>query len=220
VLTYGIRGQVGGMITLLNLRLDFAVLGAMAGPAVLGAYAIASKYAELLRLPGTALTWVCYPMLAGMSPEAANRQARRLVGPALLGNVVAAAPFVLLAGPVIGVLYGHRFASAVAPAQLLVVGMLLGGAAGVASGYLYGRGRPGLNSWALGVGLAVTTLLDVLLIPRYGAMGAAFASTTTYLLTDATLVLLLRRVSGSAGPAPAAAAPSAAPVEAPVEAPS
>jgi O-antigen/teichoic acid export membrane protein len=121
---------------------------------------------------------------------------------------------------VIGVLYGHRFASAVAPAQLLVVGMLLGGAAGVASGYLYGRGRPGLNSWALGVGLAVTTLLDVLLIPRYGVMGAAFASTTTYLLTDATLVLLLRRVSGSAGPAPAAAAPSAAPVEAPVEAPS
>ncbi len=66
VLTNGVRGQVGGMITLLNLRLDFAVLGAMAGPAVLGSYAVASKYAELLRLPGTALTWVCYPKLAGM----------------------------------------------------------------------------------------------------------------------------------------------------------
>ena len=36
----------------------------MAGPAVLGAYAVASKYAELLRLPGTALTWVFYPRLA------------------------------------------------------------------------------------------------------------------------------------------------------------
>ena len=36
----------------------------MAGPAVLGTYAVASKYAELLRLPGTALTWVFYPQLA------------------------------------------------------------------------------------------------------------------------------------------------------------
>jgi len=195
VLTYGVRGQVGGMITLLNLRLDFAVLGAMAGPAVLGTYAVASKYAELLRLPGTALTWVCYPMLAGMRPDAASRQARRLVVPALAANVLAAAPFLLLAGPVTTLLYGHRFDGAVAPARVLIAGMLLGSAAGVASGFLYGRGRPGLNSWALGLGLAVTVVLDLLLIPAYGVMGAAVASTTTYLLADATLVWLLLRVS-------------------------
>ncbi|MBO0846744.1 MAG: oligosaccharide flippase family protein, partial [Nocardioides sp.] len=58
VISYGMRGQVGGVITLLNLRLDFAILDAIVGPAALGAYAVASKYAELLRLPGTALTWV------------------------------------------------------------------------------------------------------------------------------------------------------------------
>ncbi len=195
VLTYGVRGQVGGMITLLNLRLDFAVLGAMAGPAVLGTYAVASKYAELLRLPGTALTWVCYPMLAGMRPDDASRQARRLVAPALVANLVAAAPFLLLAGPVTNLLYGHRFDGAVAPARVLIAGMLLGSAAGVASGFLYGRGRPGLNSWALGLGLAVTVVLDLLLIPAYGVMGAAVASTTTYLLADAALVWLLLRVS-------------------------
>ncbi len=194
VLTYGIRGQVGGMITLLNLRLDFAVLGAIAGPAVLGAYAVASKYAELLRLPGTALTWVCYPMLAGMPAAEATRQARRLVAPTLVVNLLAAAPFVLLAGPVIGLFYGDRFDAAVGPAQVLVLGMLVGGAAGVASGYLYGRGRPGLNSWAFGVGLVITVALDLLLIPAYGAMGAAIASTVTYLLTDGTLLFLMRRV--------------------------
>ena len=195
VLGYGIRGQVGGMITLLNLRLDFAVLGAMAGPAVLGAYAVASKYAELLRLPGTALTWVCYPMLAGMPEQEASRVSRRLLPPTLVANLIAAVPFVLLAGPVVGLLYGKSFEGAVGPARMLVAGMLLAGAAGVASGHLYGRGRPGLNSWALGLGLVVTVILDVLLIPRYGAMGAAFASATTYLLADGTLVLLLLRMT-------------------------
>ena len=195
VLTYGVRGQVGGMMTLLNLRLDFAVLGAMAGPAVLGAYAVASKYAELLRLPGTALTWVTYPRLAAMPAQEAGRSARRLVGPTLAANLVAALPFVLLAGPVMSLFYGDKFASAVVPARILVVGMLLGGAAGVASGFLYGRGRPGLNSWALGLGVVLTVILDIVLIPTYGVNGAAIASTVTYLLTDGALVVLLLRVS-------------------------
>ena len=47
---YGIRGQVGGMLSLVNLRLDVAILGALVGPGTLGVYAVASKYAELLRL--------------------------------------------------------------------------------------------------------------------------------------------------------------------------
>jgi O-antigen/teichoic acid export membrane protein len=109
--------------------------------------------------------------------------------------MVAALPFVLLARPIVELLYGSRFDAAVGPARLLVLGMLLGGAAGVASGYLYGRGRPGLNSWALGLGLVLTVVLDLLLIPRYGAMGAAFASTATYLLADGALITLLLRLS-------------------------
>ncbi|MFZ2012411.1 MAG: polysaccharide biosynthesis C-terminal domain-containing protein [Nocardioides sp.] len=201
VVGYGLRGQVGGVITLLNLRLDFVILDALVGPAALGAYAVASKYAELLRLPGTALTWVTYPRLAARSPETAARHARSLIRPTLLVVWVAAIPAFLLAGPVIHLLYGARFASAVLPAQILVVGMLVSGAAGVASGYLYARGRPGLNSVAFGVGLVVTTTLDLLLIPTYHAIGASIASTAAYLVTDLMLVGLLLRLTRP-GPAP------------------
>jgi O-antigen/teichoic acid export membrane protein len=196
ITVFGSKGQLGGMITLLNLRLDFAILGALAGPAVLGAYAVASKYAEILRLPGTALTWVTYPEFAGMAAERALARARRLVVPALLCFTAAAGPLLLLAGPVIGLLYGSDFHDAVTPARILLLGMLLGGAAGVASGFLYGRGRPGLNSLALALGLVVTTVLDVLLIPRFGAVGAAYASTVAYLVSDGALTMMLLRHRG------------------------
>ncbi len=210
VLGYGLRGQAGGLMTLLNLRLDFAVLGAMAGPAVLGVYAVASKYAELLRLPGTALTWVSYPRMAGLPAFDAGRRARRALVPGLVGIAVAAVPLALLTAPVMTLLYGHRFQDAVQPALVLVVGMLLAGASGVASGYLYGRGRPGLNSWAMATGLVMTVVLDLLLIPRFGALGAAVASSAAYLTSDGLLVLLLLRLTGprarvSAGPVPDAA---------------
>ena len=195
VASYGLRGQVGGLITLLNLRLDVAILGAIAGPAVLGGYAVASKYAELLRLPGTALTWVFYPRLAKLDEQRAAELARRLIRPTLAGVAAAAIPVAILAGPVMRLLYGASFAPAVTPARILVAGMILAGASGVASAYLYGRGTPGLNSIVLGAGLVVTVVLDVTLIPRHGALGAAVASTAAYLSTDALLIVLLLRLS-------------------------
>ncbi|MBV9832332.1 MAG: polysaccharide biosynthesis C-terminal domain-containing protein [Marmoricola sp.] len=191
ITSYGLRGQVGGVLNLLNTRLDFAILGAWAGPAVLGSYAIASKYAELLRLPSLALAWITYPRLAALDPGAASRRAVAMVRPALLGVAVAAVPVLLLAGPVTHLLYGDGFDSAVRPAQVLVLGMVLSGAAGAATGYLYGRGRPGLNSAILSLGLAVTVVLDIALIPGHGAMGAAVASCAAYLLSDGLLVIVL-----------------------------
>ncbi|WP_198675945.1 oligosaccharide flippase family protein [Kribbella monticola] len=197
IASYGLRGQVGGLITLLNLRLDFAILGAMAGPAVLGSYAVASKYAELLRLPGNALTWVFYPRLAKLGQREAAASARRMIRPTLIGILLAAIPVALLTSPVMRLLYGASFGPAVTPARVLLAGMLLAGASGVASAYLYGRGTPGLNSLVLGFGLLVTVVLDVLLIPSHGALGAAIASTAAYLSTDALLIGVLLRLSAA-----------------------
>lgn len=204
VASYGARGQVGGLMTLVNLRLDFAILGALAGPAVLGVYAVASKFAELLRLPGTAVTWVLYPRFAAGSGDEVSRHARRLVRPVLLATAAAAIPVALLVAPVTHLLYGAEFVDAIGQARVLLVGMLLAGGAGVASGFLFGRGRPGLNSLAMAVGLVLTVVLDVLLIPRHGAMGAAVASTISYLVTDLLLIVLMLRLSApSARPAAA-----------------
>jgi O-antigen/teichoic acid export membrane protein len=195
VASYGTRGQVGGLMTLVNLRLDFAILGVLAGPAVLGVYAVASKFAELLRLPGTAVTWVLYPRFAAGSDDEVSQRARRLVRPVLLATAAAAIPVALLVAPVIHLLYGAEFVDAIGQARVLLVGMLLAGGAGVASGYLFGRGHPGLNSLAMAVGLVLTVVLDVLLIPRHGAMGAAVASTVSYLVTDFLLITLMLRLS-------------------------
>jgi O-antigen/teichoic acid export membrane protein len=109
--------------------------------------------------------------------------------------LLAAIPVALLTSPVMRLLYGAAFGPAVAPARVLLAGMLLAGASGVASAYLYGRGTPGLNSIVLGIGLVITVVLDVLLIPTHGAMGAAIASTAAYLSTDAVLIGLLLRLS-------------------------
>jgi O-antigen/teichoic acid export membrane protein len=106
-------------------------------------------------------------------------------------------------------LYGEQFGPAVTPARVLLAGMLLAGASGVASAYLYGRGTPGLNSIVLGTGLVITVVLDLLLIPPLGALGAAIASTAAYLSTDALLIGLLLRLTGRDRPSRAGTSLSA-----------
>jgi len=185
--SYGWRAQVGGVVTLLNLRLDFILLNIMAGPAVLGIYAIASKFAELLKVPGMALTYVLYPEYARMDRREATERARRLIPKAGGAIALACIPLLLTAGFVIPALYGPAFHAAVTPMRIIVLGLALEGVAGVITGYLYGTGRPGLNSWAMGAGLALTVVLDLALIPPLGATGAALASAVAYITSTLAL---------------------------------
>jgi O-antigen/teichoic acid export membrane protein len=196
---YGLRGQVGGILTLLNLRLDVAILGALAGPGVLGVYAVASKYAELLRLPGLAITYVLYPRMAERSPQEAGQQAARLFPRAFAFTVLAAVPLAA-AVPLLPLVYGQAFAAAMVPAWLLLAGLVGEGVAGVASAYLYGVGRPGANSLGVGVAVVVTVALDLALIPRYHAVGAAFASAAAYLTSSVALLVCYFAVRRTAHP--------------------
>lgn len=184
---YGIRGQVGGMLSLVNLRLDVAILGALAGPGVLGVYAVASKYAELLRLPGLAITYVFYPRLAVRDRKEAARDVAAMLPRAFVLTALAAIPLAA-AVPLLPVVYGHEFASAMLPAYILLFGLIGEGVAGLVSAYLYGVGRPGANSLALGVSVVVTVVLDLALIPRYHVAGAAVASAAAYLTSSAALL--------------------------------
>ena len=211
VLRFGLRAQVGTLLLLANARLDFAIVGALVGPAALGVYAVASRYAELLRLPSTAFNYVLYPEFARDDGPAAARKASRLIPRVGWIPAAAAIPLGLSAPFVIRFLFGNEFAGAVGPAAILLVGLSGGGVGAIATAFLYGQGRPGLNSVAMGAGLAATVVLDILLIPPFGIVGAAVASSVAYLLTTAVLIAFFISVSRSRGaeepePAPAPAA--------------
>lgn len=201
VAAFGGRGQLGNLLWLMNLRFDFVLLGALAGPAVLGIYAVASKFAELMRLVPTAINYVLYPRFARLGKEQATTEARRLL-PRATALTLVMTPFLgVLCFVALPILYGPAFRGSVAPAEIITIGLSIEGAAAVSSAYLLGTGRPGLNSIGMGVGAAITVTLDVILIPRYGAMGGAVTSAITYLATTITLSYIAHRVAKPVRPA-------------------
>src|SRR5205814_9649618 len=88
------------------------------------------------------------------------------------------------------------------PADVRRLGLAAEGVGGVITAFLYGIGRPGLNSIAMASGVVVTVALDLILIPSFGAVGAAVASSAAYVSSTMALVLLFRHLARSSNRSP------------------
>ncbi len=199
VAAYGTRAELNSITLLLNGRLDFIIVTALVGPAALGIYAVASRIAELVRLPALAINYVLYPAYARLGGHAAKVEARTALRRTWWVPAALAVPVAVAAPVLLPLVYGPAFRAATIPAWILLVGMAGGSVYGVLSAFLSGIGRPGLTSIAQAAGLVVTVALDLALIPHLGIIGAATASTFAYLTTAGVLFVCFRMTTRSRG---------------------
>lgn len=193
-LRYGARVQIGALLHFLNGRFDVLVLSAFAPLSIVGAYAIAQIVAELVLLFPNALGYVLRAQVASSAPGAS------LAGPAMRLNGTLVALCVLgvaTTGPLM-ILYGFgsEFRPALVPFAVLLPGMWFLSAGGLVQDTLAGRGRPGLSSLIAAAEVVITIGLDLLLIPQYGATGAAVASVCAYSFYGCASIIVLSRLDG------------------------
>jgi O-antigen/teichoic acid export membrane protein len=197
---FGARAHVGRVMQLGNYRLDQVLLGAIAGPRELGLYSVAVAWAEALWFLPTTLSYVQRPDLvrARSRAEAARQSARAFRATA--GLTAACALVMVAAAPLLcTVLFGRDFEGAVDDLRVLVAGAFGMVALKILGTALVARGLPGLQSAAIGTGFAVTVVLNVVLIPPLGGLGAALASTLAYTASGFVVALVfLRALEGRA----------------------
>jgi O-antigen/teichoic acid export membrane protein len=195
-LRFGIRGWFGTLSDALNDRLDQLLTAYLASQATLGFYAVAVNASEMLfYLPAAAATAIL-PVAARERAKGRREQvvgAFRAVG---LFTVVAAGVASLLGPLLLPLVFGSPFQESVTPFLLLLPGTVGYLALVVFSNGLLASGAPGRSSLGPVVSLGSTVVLDVVLIPRYGAGGAAAAASMGNLLGGVVALLLFRRLVG------------------------
>jgi O-antigen/teichoic acid export membrane protein len=103
----------------------------------------------------------------------------------------------ILGLPVIRVLYGRAYLPAFAPLLALLPGIVCLSVGKVLAGDLAGRGKPHYGTASAVCGLVMTLVLDLVLVPRIGIVGAGIASSIAYATSSSVLVLLYVRLSGN-----------------------
>jgi len=154
------------------------VLSKMAGDAAVGTYSAAFRVANGLAFMGFAFSGAVYPLFSRLVARSAERLTRAvelsvrfmfmLVLPvAAFGSVFAAQVLLLL--------YGPAYNGAVAVLRLLASWGAIASMNSLLSNYLVSGGRSGVVTVQTGVSLAINLCLNLVLIPVFGALGAAMA---------------------------------------------
>lgn len=195
MLGFGLRGYIGNLLQFLNYRLDMFVVNYFLGSAEVGIYAVSVRCAELLWHLPNAVGFVIFPKAASSKPKAMNAFTPKVFGATVGLTALAGFGLAIVGEPLIILVYSEPFAVAYQPMLALLPGVVLMGGGKVLSNEIAGRGYPHYNSLNSGIALLVTVALDLILIPHYGALGAALASSAAYAVMFVTAIILYLIVS-------------------------
>ena len=194
-IAFGVRAWIGTLSSAFNERVDQILVALIASEAALGLYATAVNAFEILLYPAGAVATAILPLAARAYP--ADRAARvvrafRAVGLLTLTGTVAAA---VLGPPLIPLVFGPAFDGSVEPFLWLLPGAMGFVALAIFSNALVASSAPARSSAGPLVSLVLGVVLDLVLIPPFGATGAAAAAAGGLLAGGATALVLYRRLA-------------------------
>ncbi len=172
---------LGFFLVVLNLYsyVDGVMLGVMRGNVETGLYAAAYRTYEGMTYLPSIIAAVLTPRLSDLfvsdRPEHRRVALRGLAGAAGLAVLVGAAAY-MLAMPLLVWLFGAEFAPAASPFRILCLGLPLVFSIWVLHAIIISVNREHLLVKTALVGLAVNVSLNLYVIPRMGADGAALAT--------------------------------------------
>jgi len=193
---FGFRTWGIDFVNAVASQADQVIVVALLSPSLVGIYVVALSAARILSVIGFSVVTVLYPRTASR-PQAevvamVGRAARWVATVGAIASVAA-----ILLGPyLLRLLYGPEFVPATPLLRILIIEVFLSGLTLVLVQSFIALARPGWVTLLQAVGMAISVPLMLVLVPRFGLMGAGYAllcSTTARLvLTVAAYPLILR----------------------------
>jgi O-antigen/teichoic acid export membrane protein len=120
---------------------------------------------------------VLFPVVSGMEKPEAHRFSALICRNTIFITVIACLLLAIIAKPVIGIFFTAKFYPALIPFYINLPRTVALGIARVLGGNFQGTGKPEYGTMMAFVSFAITLILDLILIPRWGITGAAIATT-------------------------------------------
>jgi O-antigen/teichoic acid export membrane protein len=197
VMGYGLRAYFGTLLQGVNYRFDFFLVAFFLPLTQVGLYAVGVTATEMLWMVPNNLQSVLMQRAASLPGQDSDRLTRAITRLTSLFLLAASLGLVLVAAPLIRLVFGTAYHGAVAPLILLLPGTWALGLWKNLTADLIGRGRPGAKALSAGVAAGTTIVMDLLLIPRFGINGAAVASSCAYTVALVMSLSAYRRTTGT-----------------------
>lgn len=182
----GVTKQIGYIAQSMNYRLCFYILGFYCGETLVGIYSNAVSLSEAVMLFGSSLALVQYSSLSNNENDSSSKQFSWKMSK-INGIFTALALLVLCLLPqsVYSFIFGKGFEDISQAIRILSIGVLPLSIASNFTQYFYAKGNFKISTFASIIGLGVTIIAGLILIPKYQLQGAALTATLSYFTTFA-----------------------------------
>jgi O-antigen/teichoic acid export membrane protein len=183
---YGIKSHIAILAGTLIFRADLLVVNHFRNAAEAGVYSLASQMATLLMMLPSVIATLLFPRVAAEQDKTGNTTCvvARHTALVMLLCCLAAVPLSLL----LPVVYGSVFSDATTQLLILLPGVFLIGLQSVIVQHFNAMGLPKTVPAFWVVTLVLNLVMVFLMVPRYGARGAAWASTISYSLISFLMI--------------------------------
>lgn len=199
-LRFGVPIQAAWFMIAMSQRLDQLIEYSIRGEAAGGIYAVALTLGQLAAYGPVALSMASFPRLAYATRETALSLIGKISRVALTASLATAALLCAAIPIAVPVLFGHAYDQAILPAELLSAGGILWSQQWIISRAAAARGRTGVLLVSFTGSLVSMATLDVLLVPAFGILGAAWASLASNAIGLIICLIGLARAEGHALP--------------------
>ena len=193
MVTFGLKSHGGRVLQLGNYRLDQWFVGAIAGNRELGLYSVAVAWAESLFILPRALMDAQRPYLVRLEQRSAGVQAAKAVRLTMLISAPVVLVVVLIAPFLCVTIFGPDFEGSTVVLRVLAFGAFGIALMKVLGSALIAQERPLLEGLAVAAAFVATIVLDLILIPSHGGLGAAYASTAAYTVGGLAVAVIAAR---------------------------
>jgi O-antigen/teichoic acid export membrane protein len=180
-------------------RIDVLLVAALGGLAAAAVYAVAGRFVVLVQFANQGISQAVQPRLAEALAVDDRAAANRLYRTATGWLVLATWPVHLLVitfAPVYLAVFGDGYVAGAPLVVVLAGAMLVATGCGMVDMVLAMAGRTSWNLWNVLLALAVMIGLDLLLVPRHGALGAAVGLAVAMLVNNLVPLLQVNRALG------------------------
>jgi len=184
---------------LLGRQIDTVMLGAMIGPEAAGIYAIPSKVVNLIGLGLGAVNVIMAPIIAQLFVQDRKKELQYAVTLAsrfIFLFTFLASGFILIANRWILGLFGAEFVAGSTILTVLTVGQIINALAGSVGLLMTMTGHEREAARIVGGSVVLNVALNYLLIPHYGAVGAAAATALAFAVWNVIMIVYVRRNLG------------------------
>jgi len=193
----GLVNAIAVFIMQLNYRLDILMLKKLSTLEEVGFYSLAMQIAEQLwHVPMAIETIILSRSANSNDNKQVNRTVASIFRVSLILGFIAGIVIFLIAPPVIPLIFGEEFSHSARMIQVVLPGIFLLIGFRILNSRLTGMGKPQIAIYAFLPALIINFIANLFLIPRFGGIGAAWATNISYGIGSVAFILVYSRLIG------------------------